>query len=121
MPTNYFFLCFGSKFQFSTASDVKKLKKMRFGGLPGLKSTPKIFSAPKKNLILAEKKISIFRKSSTKIFFSPKIEFFFGAQKMFGVDLSMGKPPNRIFLVPGPHNSVLRYARSEKNPKNAVS
>ena len=70
---------------------------MRFGGLPMFKSTPKKFWAPKKNSILGEKKFFIddFRKIEKKI--SPKIGFFFGAHKIFWVDLSPGRPPNRIF------------------------
>ena len=60
LMTNSSYSEHGHQYTLSAEPEVKKTKKMRFGGLPGLKSTQKKFSAPKKNPILGEKKFRFF-------------------------------------------------------------
>ena len=68
-----------------------------------IKSASKKILAPKGNPIFGKNKNFDFSKNLEKfwkieIFFLPKIGFFFGAKKKFGVDLSTGRPTNRIFF-----------------------
>ena len=85
-----------------------------------LKSTPEIFWVPKEISILGEKKIFVDNFRKIEIFFSAKIGFFFGAEKIFRVDLSPGRPPNRIFLGFFTSEAVENRILEPKNQKNAI-